>query len=116
MQAGRLRHRVTIKYKATTQNALGEEVILWTELDTVWASVEPLRGREYMDSRQAQADVDTRVRIRYQEGITVRPSQRVYFGDRVFEIVSVIDVWERNREMQLMCREHIEEGGASGSS
>lgn len=113
MQAGRLRHRVTIKYKVSTPNALGEEVVIWTDLDTVWASVEPLRGREYMDSRQAQADVDTRIRMRYQDGIAIRPSMRIYFGSRVFEIVSVINVWEKRRELQVMCREHIEESEVS---
>jgi len=113
MQAGRLRHQVTIKYKETTQNDLGEEVIVWTDLVTVWAGVEPLRGREYMDSRQAQADVDTRIRMRYQEGVTVRPSHRVYFGSRVYEVISVIDPQERNRDLQLMCREHVEESEVS---
>lgn len=113
MQAGKLRHRVTIKYKVATLNDLSEEVVVWTPLDEVWAAVEPLRGREYLDSRQAQADVDTRIRIRYQDGITILPSMRIYFGDRVFEIVSVINVWERNKDLQIMCREHIEESEVS---
>ncbi|MBI9042922.1 MAG: phage head closure protein [Anaerolineaceae bacterium] len=108
MQAGMLRHRITIKYKEATQDATyNEEQVSWTTLVTVWASVEPLQGREFLDAKQVQAEVSTRIRMRYLG--TVRPTMRVYFGSRVFEVLAVIDVRTRYREMQLMCVERIED-------
>ena len=43
--------------------------------------------------------------IRYLSGIV--PKMRVKFGSRIFDILSVINVKESNRELQLMCRESI---------
>jgi len=105
MRAGWLRHRVTIQKKTTSQDSYGAEQETWTNVATVWAGIEPLRGREYIDAQNATAEVTHRVRIRYQSGIT--PRMRVSFGSRTFEIVSVINVLERNRELELMCREVV---------
>ena len=104
MEAGRLRHRVTLQEKVVTRNTFGEEEITWTDIDTVWGSVEPMRGREFMEGRQIEAEVTTRIRIRYYpDGI--EPEDRVVYGSITYDILAIIHVFERNREMQLMCRE-----------
>ena len=104
MKAGDLRNRVIIQNKSVTRDGYGAEVISWVTHATVWAAIEPLRGREWLETRMVQADVDTRIRIRYLS--TVTPSMRVLWGTRVFEIVSPpIHVQERRRETHLMCRE-----------
>lgn len=105
MRAGLLHEQVIIQKKSVTRDAYGAEVITWTTLATVRASLEPLRGREYMEARQVQADVDYRIRIRYLN--TVRPTMRVLWGTRVFDVISVIHVGERRVETQLMSREQI---------
>lgn len=108
MKIGNLRHRITIQKKSATRDSYGAETISWTTYLTVWAAIEPLRGREYMEARQVQADVDTRIRMRAQSVYTIKPGMQVLFGARIFDIISVIEVEERNREVQLMCREQIE--------
>ena len=105
MRAGRLRQRVTIQDKSVTQNTYGEEVITWDDVDTVWAAVEPLRGREFLDGKQITAEVSTRIRIRHRSGIT--PEMRVEFGSIVYDIHSIIHIEEREREIHLMCQEII---------
>lgn len=105
MRAGQLRQRVTIQEKSVTRNSYGEEVITWSDVATVWASVEPLSGREFLDAQRAGAEVTTRIRIRYRSGIA--PEMRVTYGDHVYDIKAVIDVEERHREIQLMCREVV---------
>lgn len=107
MRAGELRHLVIIQQMTETQNAYGESVRTWAEFAQACAAVEPLSGREYFDSQQRQADVTTRITLRYRAGIV--PRMRVLFGARVYEIDSVIDIEERHREMQLMCAEQIGE-------
>lgn len=108
MRAGQLRQRVTIQEKDVTRDTHGAEEITWTDLATVWAAVEPLTGREWIEGRQETAGVSTRIRIRYRSGIT--PEMRVSFGDITFNILSVIHVQERERELHLMCREIVEYG------
>lgn len=105
MQAGNLRNRIVVQDKSVTQNAYGEEVITWTAVASVWAAIEPLMGREFMAAQQVQAEVTTRIRLRYISGLA--PEMRVLFGGRVFEILSVQHVYERRRELILMCKEVV---------
>ena len=105
MRAGDLRHRVTIQQPVETQNAYGEPVVAWQDVATVWAAVEPLRGREFFDAQQVQARVDHRIRIRYRADVT--PKMRVLLGSRAFNIQAVIEPESRRRELHLMCKEAI---------
>ena len=103
MRAGGLRQRVTIQDKSASKNTYGEEVITWADFAKVWAAVEPLRGREFLDGKMITAEVSTRIRIRYRSGIT--PEMRVEFGSIVYDIHSIIHLEEREREIHLMCQE-----------
>ncbi len=111
MRAGRLRHRVRFEEKGTvTQNALGEEEFAWEQLFVAWGSVEPIRGREYRAPDSEQAQVDTVIRMRYHPG--VKPTIRAVWldGDGVdhtYDVITVKRVYERNREMEVMCRENV---------
>jgi len=75
----------------------------WTDFATVWAAVEPLRGRKYFEAAAVNAENTVRFRIRYRFGIT--PDMRVIYSGRIFHIASVIDIDERHREIHLICRE-----------
>ncbi len=68
--AGKMRERVTFQQKSATRNALGEEVVTWTDVCTVWAEAIPLRGREFYAANQTQQAVDVRFRIRARAGLT----------------------------------------------
>ncbi len=103
MEAGRLRQRVTIQYKVVVKDSFGQETITWTELATVWAEVAPLTGREFMEGRQETAEVSTRIRIRYRSG--VEPEMRAVHAGTIYNILAVLHVDEREREIQLMCRD-----------
>ncbi len=77
----------------------------WQGVATVWASVEPIRGREYILLQNIQSELAVRIRIRHRVGIT--PGMRVLYGTRVFDVQSVIDPEERHRDLQLMCIEKV---------
>lgn len=106
MEAGRLRHRVTIQNATLAQDAYGEPIKTWGTYATVWASVEQLDGREYWTAQQAQSDVNTRIRIRLRDGVT--PLMRVSWDSRIFEIQTVIRDATNKRQMDLMCREVLD--------
>lgn len=105
MKAGDLRHRVTIQKQTADTDSFGDEQNVWQDIATVWAAVEPLRGREFFQSQKENAETTVRIRIRYRNGIT--QDMRVVFGDKVYEINSIIDIDERHTELQLMCQEVI---------
>ncbi|MDW7651312.1 MAG: phage head closure protein, partial [Bacillota bacterium] len=84
------------------------EVEAWVDIGTVWASIEPLSGREFFAAQQVNAEVSTKITLRYKAGI--KPEMRVLFAGRVFEILSVINLEEKNIQFVLMCKEVLGSG------
>jgi len=106
--AGWLRHRIKLQTQSVSQNNYGEKINVWQDFATIWASIEPLRGREYIEASGKKAEVTHRIRIRYLANI--KAGMRVIYGNRVFEIISPpIDILEKHEEIELMCKE-IENG------
>ena len=105
MDAGKLRHRILLQTKTVSRDTFGAETVTWTTLATVWGSVEPMRGQEFIESQRAWAEVDTRMRIRYRDGLV--PTMRATWSGHVYDVKAVIEVEERKREVQLMCREVV---------
>ena len=69
--AGKMTERITFQQKSVTKNAIGEEVVTWTDVCTVWAESRPLRGREFYAANQTQQVVDVRFIVRTRSGLTV---------------------------------------------
>ena len=108
MRAGALRHRVTLQQATESQNSFGEVERVWTDVATVWASVEQLSGREFIEARQVDATLSTRIRMRWRNGVTEK--MRVVWTDpsgrqHTYNIVSVIADATHRRELMLMCQE-----------
>lgn len=105
MDIGKLRHRVQIYDKGTvTRNGTGEEIPAYDDLvATLWAAVEPMSGREFIEATQVQADVTMRIRIRHRSDI--RPEMRVVEGSHTYQIESVLDQGGERKETWLMCHE-----------
>ena len=103
MRIGKLRHLITIEQVAETQDSDGSVIETWSAFADVQASIEPISGREYFAAQTTQADVTHRISLRFIAGVI--PKMRVKYGSRIFGILSAINVNERNRELQLMCRE-----------
>ncbi len=105
MEPGLMRHRVIIQELDNARNEFGEPSNEWADVAKVWASVQPLSGRDFLAAMKEQAEVTHKVTIRYNQN--VKASMRVMLGDRELRIQHIIDNWERHREMVLMCREVI---------
>lgn len=103
MRAGQLRQRITIKELTTTTDEYGQPLDTWTDVATTWTAIEPLQGREYFAADQVNAEVSTRIRIRYRTGID--RTMKIVYGSAEFEILDVINPKFANVELQLMCKE-----------
>ena len=102
---GDLRHRVTYQEPVETLDAYRQPVVTWQAVGTYWAEVRPLAGRELEVARQLRADVTHAVAMRRVGAIG--PKGRLLFRGRTLNIVSVLDVGERRRELKLVCAEVI---------
>lgn len=101
----RLNKRVTILRPPGPEDVddYGQPIEDYVPIMILWAAIEPLRGREYFSAMSEHADVTTRIRIRYREGID--RTMRVRYGDTVFEIGHIIHPEFGKTELQLMCKE-----------
>lgn len=103
--AGKLRHRVRIEEKAGASTSTGFRSVSWTPKCTVWASVEPLRGREYMEAYKATAPVDTRIGLRAL-AFELKPDLHriVHVGSgKAYNVQAVIDPALRGERLEVMC-------------
>ncbi|CAH1054012.1 phage head closure protein [Paenibacillus pseudetheri] len=75
----------------------------WIEVAKLWASIEPLRGQDRAAAAQVTADVTTRIRVRYREGID--RTMVVRYKSIEFEILYIIHPSFNMQELQLMCKE-----------
>ena len=80
MEAGKLRHRVTIQVATVTQDAFGAPSYSWaTFLASVPMALEPLNGREMVTAGAQYPQVSTQGTMRWATGIL--PTMRVLSDD-----------------------------------
>lgn len=110
MRAGNLRSRITIKRlpteSETTQNTFGEDVLTEPELGDFWADIRSVQGRELESMQQTWAEARFKVVLRYQSmDIVIRRKDKIYWGERILDILDVEDQDQRRRELTLIAKE-----------
>ena len=105
MRAATLRHRVVLQSAADTADGGGGAATAWSDVATLWASIEPLKGTERLTAQQLISPLSHRVRLRHRDGVTT--TMRLKFGARTFNIRAVINPDERNRLLELHCEEGV---------
>jgi SPP1 family predicted phage head-tail adaptor len=109
MEAGKLRHKLTIQQKTITTDAFGGAIETWSDMAVnVWASVEPLSGRELATAQSVYAETTVKITMRYLSSVI--PAMRIVFEGRFYNIQSVVDVDMRHRELIILCSEGSNEG------
>ena len=110
MDAGRLRHRVIIERQSHSQDATtGEVTTSWVEVASVWAAIEPLSAREFIQSQAVQSKVTARIVIRYRSGID--SSMRINHNGRYYNIHGVLPDKDSGRDYITM---PVSEGTGDG--
>ena len=102
----KLKHRIKILRPPDPEidtDEAGQPLADWQPVADVWASIEPLSGRQLESARQVHAEVTTRIRIRYRKGIDRTMIAR--YGDSEFEFLFLIHKDFAKKEIQIMCKE-----------
>ena len=102
---GSLNKRITLQYPTKVSDDMGGFTETWVDAATVWSAIWPTSAREQVQSMKETMTISHRIRIRYRS--ILRPDWRVKFGNRYFNIVSIINPSERNEWLDLMCKEAI---------
>lgn len=105
MNPGKLNRRITIFKPPGPEDVdeAGQPIDYHIPIATVWASIEPLNGRELFAAQQANAEVTTRIRIRYRKGIDRTMIAR-YDGTE-FEFLYTIHKDYAKKELHIMAKE-----------
>jgi SPP1 family predicted phage head-tail adaptor len=112
LAAGRLRHRVSLQQLTPVLDSdgdviqdmnTGEVARIWSTLTDLWAAIEPLSGKEFIQSQAYQSKVTGRVVIRWTPGINAGMRfvhQRDLIPDLFYNIEAVLP--DRDSGMEYM--------------
>lgn len=106
MDAGKLRHRITIQKRVNEQEKSGQEVERWTDLCTVWAQVK-CTNSGYADTEGVvRYDSVFRFYIRWRSDITA--GMRIKWKNRIFEMTGPPADWESEKiGLTLLAKERL---------
>lgn len=104
MKVGPMRQRVTLQTLTKSKDRYGQEIEVWTTVNTYWAEIVTLSGREAVNARQIKAESTHRITMRY-EGTVIDETMRFLFNSRVLKVSWVNNVEQRNREYLILCTE-----------
>lgn len=104
-RAGRLRRRVVLQEPDTAGDSTGQ-VTGYVDVATVWAAVEPARGRQMLGSstgaQSTVKEVTALIIIRYRPDIDA--SWRIMHDGQAYGIVSLESPASRKAMLELTCR------------
>jgi SPP1 family predicted phage head-tail adaptor len=96
---GKMRQRITIQRKTHTQSVLGEPVVVWSNVATVWAERKTLRGREFDSAGTEQAEYTNVYTLRYRADVS--EEMQVIDEELAYNIRQALDPDGRKRIMEL---------------
>lgn len=112
LASGKLRHAVAIQGVDYVRDAAGLTTEVWTTLPgmgKVWAAIEPLSAREFVQSASEQNAVTARITIRYRSGIPVR--FRILHGGKIYNPAGVLPDKESGLEyFTIPCSQGVSAG------
>lgn len=113
MSIGRMRHKVKIQKQTRTADGGGTQAVTFSDLDTVFASIEPKAGSERLFGDQLEERVTHVITIRFRRDVTFK-NRLVYefFRDgnkytRTFNIKRVINRDTRDRYLDILVEEGV---------
>lgn len=102
MNIGSYRERFTLEQPVRAPDGGGGATITWEPVTELWAFARPITGDERLAHDQLSGRLTHEVWIRYRAGVV--PAMRFRQGDRIYEIVAVIEAARRSR-LKCLCEE-----------
>lgn len=104
LDAGALRHRLTIQALGTpASDGQGGFDKTWVDDSTVWGFVRPMRAKQVSEYRSINVHATHLVELR--GGVEIEEGNRLLFGVRVFEVLTVEDEKEEGVKKWVTCKE-----------
>ncbi|HIG7468448.1 TPA: phage head closure protein [Klebsiella pneumoniae] len=113
MQAGRLRHRVTIQNFTTSRTPSGQPVEKWEDGKTISAEVKGRSGREMMTSGAEHAEATIRVWVRFKSGSSIYTTSRLKvlsgpYKGQTLNVVGPPIPDPKGTQLEILCKQGTE--------
>ena len=99
IQPATFKDRIKLQAITQTTDGQGGYTDAWTDVATVWASIEQKSQQEAYYAMQMESPATHRFTMRFLIGITTK--HRVAFGTRTFNITRVNNVQEANAFLEI---------------
>lgn len=106
MRGGPLRTPLEYQTKTQTPDSYNQPQDTWTTQGTYYGLVRSPSGREGTNALQMRATVSHVITTRY-PGFLYDPTARFLYGTRILNIAYVLNVDERNRQVDIACTEVV---------
>ena len=105
----KFRHRVVVYSQVELIDSNGDHSKEWQYVTTIWATVQPLSGRELLLAQQVQSNVTANVVTRYRDDINA--TCRLEHNGTIYNILAVIRDPQSGLEwMTLQCATGTNDG------
>jgi len=101
--ASDLRHLINIQSYQPSSDGEGGMFDAWGTVKTTYAAINPIRANQRQDYDSISSDVTHIVKVR--GNIACNAEQRILFGVRSFEVLTVEDIQERDIVKIITCKE-----------
>ncbi len=105
MLIGDLNKRITLQYSTRIGDGMGGFTLSWVDAATVWAALWPISAKEQVQSQGVTMTITGRIRIRYRS--VLRPDWRIKYGNKFYNIVSIINPNMKNEYLDIMVKEAV---------
>ena len=106
MNIGELKHKVTIQRKINNNNPL--EDATFEDFKTVWAKINNLFGKEFIEAQKVNPNISKKIIIRYIKDLdmSINPNTckdyKVSYKGISYNILHIDNIKEQNKFMELM--------------
>ena len=95
-----------VKFQTKTITGKGiDRAEAWATTYTEWVFIRPLYASEVIKSNREEMTISHKVEMDYRTGIL--PSLKIVWGSREFDINSVMNIKELNRDIEILVTEVV---------
>ncbi|MCO4819787.1 MAG: phage head closure protein [Bacteroidetes bacterium] len=98
------RHRITVQKRKSNSDGQGGHAISWESTGQYWAAIYPIKAQQQYDYNSIGVDATHHIKMRGYSTINDR-DYRIQYGSRVFEVLTVENLQERDFELFITCKE-----------
>ncbi len=105
IEAGILRHAVSIQTQTTAQDSFGQQRTTWTSVLDTRASIRTLTLSERSSASGFVSEATHLITMRYQSAVALTAGMRVAYETHTYLLQAVENVLERNRVITCLALE-----------